>query len=565
MLYYKVSFFIGAVTSFVIAGAILFRGQDGALNKRFATLVLAGAVWSLGFYFLASSQTREEALFWRWFMESGATLLPAFWLHFVFSFLNISKNKSNIIISSTYGISILIWILNLLDFLYFPGIFESNMAQMFEFKYYAIAGVGYYLFFTYFSFTIMYSLYVLYRNLGGSQPGKATQIKYIFIAAALGFSGGGMTFLPTIGVHVQPYGVILFAVYPVIIAYAILKYQLFNLKLVLVEIALVLLNFFLFINIFLSHGTGNFVINIAIFVGILLFSGLLLRGIYKDIKDRERIEQLAYEMTVANERLQVMEQSKTEFVSIASHQLRTPLTVIKGYASMILEGTFGTLTQSAQGAMDKLYESSEKIVALVEDLLTVSRLEQGRLALAFKPINFADFIRGVLAEEENAVKETGLELSLSVDDKGYWVSIDEKKFKQVIKHILDNAVKYTEAPGAINFTITDDSIAKKVRLAVSDTGVGMTDEQIKDLFERFDLKQTVEAKIAVAAQMEKKNVIDEKTETEMSDKKTPGIGLYIAREIIQAHKGSIHAHSAGANKGTTFIIELPQVAKPAGE
>ncbi len=586
MLYYKISFLLGAVMSFIIATAILFRGGDSSLNKRFSALVISGAVWSLGFYFLISSQAKESALFWRWFMESGSILLPAFWLHFVFSFLEIKSEKSKIIILGAYSLSFLIWILNLVDFLYIPGIFESAMVEINGFKYYAIAGLGYYLFFTYFSLVTAYSLLVLYKSIKNSDDFKATQIKYILVSAAIGFTGGGMTFLQTIGIPIPPYGVIFFAFYPTVIAYAILKHHLFNLKLILVELAILLLNMFLLFNVFTSHATIDFVLNISVSLFVFIFSIILMRGIYKDIRDRERIEGLAKEMAVTNEKLHILEQQKTEFVSIASHQLRTPLTVIKGYASMILEGTFGTIATPVHDAMDKLYKSSERIVALVEDLLTVSRLEQGRGALHFETVDLVRVIQMVTMEMDEDIKRSNLDFSFTVEEGGEFpVAIDEKKFKQVVKHILDNAIEYTNAPGRVRIAINEDNIADKIRLTVSDTGVGMTAEQIQSIFERFNLKikeqttndgqqttgegerkkegkflwpshESADSKLKVESGIQESK--SEEPETEAPNQRTPGIGLYIAQEIIEAHHGTLHIQSAGMNEGTTVIVELPR-------
>jgi len=301
---------------------------------------------------------------------------------------------------------------------------------------------------------------------------------------------------------------------------------------------------------------------------VFLFSSILIRNIYKDIRDRERIESLVKEMEVANERLRLMEGQKTEFVSIASHQLRTPLTVIKGYASMILEGTFGSLTSEAKDAMEKLYKSSDRIVALVEDLLTVSRIEQGRMILNFETVNFKDFVQGVLEEVKIEAQEAQIDLSfLEEDTVEPLVSIDEKKFKQVVRHIVENAIKYTPAPGSVRVAIAHDNIANKIRLIVSDTGVGMTPEQIIAIFERFSLKENFDEKqeeqglkehegqdAYLAITKEEEGV----AESAMMEKRTPGIGLYIAQEIIEAHHGAIHIKSAGQGRGTTVVMELPR-------
>ncbi|MBI5078039.1 MAG: hypothetical protein HZB11_01555 [Candidatus Yonathbacteria bacterium] len=114
------------------------------------------------------------------------------------------------------------------------------------------------------------------------------------------------------------------------------------------------------------------VVNLIFISAILFFSILFVLGVHKDIRDRKRVEMLIKNTKVSNERLRTMEGQKMEFASIAVHQLRAPLAVIKGYASMILEGTFGAISDPARDAVEKLYKSSEKVVASVEDLLALS-------------------------------------------------------------------------------------------------------------------------------------------------------------------------------------------------
>ena len=317
---------------------------------------------------------------------------------------------------------------------------------------------------------------------------------------------------------------------------------------------------------FTSHEKTDLILNVSVSVFILAFSAVLIRGIYKDIRDKERIEGLVKDMEVANEKLRMLEGQKTEFVSIASHQLRTPLTVIKGYASMILEGTFGHINDQARDAMEKLYKSSERIVALVEDLLTVSRIEQGRMMLNFETINFKDLVQGVIDEMENEISESKIDLSFTAEEeKEFFVSIDEKKFKQVVKHILENAIKYTPAPGSVRVAVLDDSLTKKVRLTVSDTGIGMTREQITSIFEGFNLKlevgghATFDEKHQTPEEDERREKEEAETaEEKMMEKRTPGIGLYIVQEIVEAHHGTLRIESAGTDLGTTVVVELPK-------
>ena len=348
-------------------------------------------------------------------------------------------------------------------------------------------------------------------------------------------------------------------------AYAIVKYNLFSVKVILVEVAVFLLNTFLFLNIFIFNDTSSLVLNGSVFLATLIFSVLLLRTIYKDIRVRERIEELAKQMMIANDRLRYMEKQKTEFVSIASHQLRTPLTVIKGYVSMIREGTFGPLSESARDAMDKLHKSSEKMVELVEDLLTVSRLEQKRAVLRFEVTDVVRMMRNIIAGVEDEADHVGLKMSLVAPaDVRFLSMIDEKKFIQAIKHILDNAIRYTNPPGSVRIVISKSTLPGMIRISVSDTGMGMTEEKLRSLSEQLDFKASaVVARLKTIMPKTKHQPGEVLGQSEVKNAptgdKTVGVGLYIAKEIISAHRGNIWAKSEGLNKGTTVIVEIPEV------
>ena len=345
-------------------------------------------------------------------------------------------------------------------------------------------------------------------------------------------------------------------------SYFILKYKLFNVKLIIVEIALIVLNFLLLSNVFLSKGVGALVLNIMLCVGVLMFSVLLIRGIYKDIRDRERIQSLANDMAAANKRLFALEQQKTEFVSIASHQLRTPMTVIKGYASMVLEGAFGVLPEKAHEAMTKLYQSSDKIVALIEDLLTVSRIEQGRGMPIFETINFVTYIRGLMQPFITHAREAGLTMSFSASEGslGARVPLDKKKFEQAMKHLIDNAITYTKSPGSVVVTVSLDATQHKVYLSISDTGIGMTDVQIKKILGKNNVEANAHEGSLGFSVKERQRASESSDESEIK-KKSSGIGFYIAQEIINAHYGSIQIKSDGPGKGTTVILELPELGQ----
>lgn len=187
------------------------------------------------------------------------------------------------------------------------------------------------------------------------------------------------------------------------------------------------------------------------------------------------------------------------------------------------------------------------------------------MMLVFETINLKDLVQNVLEETQAAAAEAKIDFSFTAEEgKELLVAVDEKKFKQVVRHILDNAIKYTPAPGSVHVTVADDSLTKKVRFSISDTGNGMTPEQITAIFERFNLKIRGGAKPdehgdTFQQSIEEAEAVGKaESESKMLEKRTPGIGLYIAQEIIEAHHGTIRIESAGPDRGTTVVVELPR-------
>lgn len=227
--FFKINFLLGGFTTLGIGIFVYARNRRNIANITWFLLSICASWWSFGFYRLITSKTLSESLFWRWFMENGSTLIPAFWLHFVLAFLNLNKKRKLEIILG-YLLSLFLIILNGTE------LFYGAMVKRFEFEFYPSGGLGYFLFFFIFFSIYIYSLFQLVhayfknRKVSGF---KSNQILYIIIGSLLGFMGGGMTFLLTLNFVIIPFGVLFFSIYPIIIAYAIVRYRLMDISLVI--------------------------------------------------------------------------------------------------------------------------------------------------------------------------------------------------------------------------------------------------------------------------------------------------------------------------------------------
>ena len=250
---------------------------------------------------------------------------------------------------------------------------------------------------------------------------------------------------------------------------------------------------------------------------------------------------MATDLEKANKRLIELDRQKSEFVSFATHQLRAPLTAMKGYASLILEGDMGVIQPETKEAVERIFESSNTLASIVDDYLNITRIELGTMKYAFETLNFQTLIEDVIAEiKPNIDKVKTISFSFKADPKGtdYRITADRDKLKQVIANLIDNSLKYTPK-GKIDVSLDYDKKGHKFVFMVHDTGIGIAPETLPYLFNKFTR----------AGNANKTNI------------KGTGLGLFVAKEMVTAHYGTIRAESPGEGKGSSFIVELDPFAK----
>jgi len=260
--------------------------------------------------------------------------------------------------------------------------------------------------------------------------------------------------------------------------------------------------------------------------------------LYEEMRDfsktlQKEVNRQTKELRDANIRLQQLDKAKSEFISLASHQLRTPLTIIKGYISMMLEGTWGQIVGKQREQLDKVYSSNERLVRLVEDLLTVSRIESGRLEFNWQLVSLEEMIDSVIKEFSQVAADKKLYLKFIPPKKVLpKVKMDSLKIRQVVQNLVDNALHYTKKGGA---AISLEQKRGKVVFSIKDTGIGILPKEQVTLFEKFSRGREI-------GKMHTEGV---------------GLGLYLSAKMIEAHHGRIWVESGGGGSGSTFFFELP--------
>jgi len=231
-------------------------------------------------------------------------------------------------------------------------------------------------------------------------------------------------------------------------------------------------------------------------------------------------------------REKTIDRMKSEFISIAAHQLRTPLSAIKWVIKMILDGDAGELNKEQQGLLTQGYASNERIIALVNDMLNVSRIEEGRFGYSFTKDKLDEALTIVVKSLENQINNKKIKLVLTIPKKLPLLFMDRQKMTLVLQNLLENAVKYTPEYGKIEVKVKDKK--KELEISVKDNGIGIPKNDQEKLFSKF---------------FRAENVIRMQTEGS-------GLGLFIVKNIIEKHGGNIICKSE-EGKGTEFIFNIP--------
>jgi len=315
-------------------------------------------------------------------------------------------------------------------------------------------------------------------------------------------------------------------------------------------ISLILISFFLILSFLIKKEISGLIIS-SVFSLVIIYGYFfnkstdnLIKLNFAQRKINETLEELTKtlekrvrertkELQESYEKLKVLNRTKSEFISMASHQLRTPLSAIKGYISMIIEGTYGELPPKIKERMKNIFYSNERLIKIINDLLSISKIELGKMELEKTPIQIEDLVQSCYNEMEIEAKKKGLKFIFEKPETPLpKIELDSLKIRQVILNLIDNAIRYTQQ-GEINLKLVKTN--SSILFLVKDTGGGLTKEEEKDIFEGFT-RGSAGLNFFIEGS---------------------GLGLYIAKKFLELHNGKIWAESQGKNKGSTFYLELP--------
>jgi signal transduction histidine kinase len=515
-------------------------------------------------------------------------VITAFWilLNFIFYFKNdpnILLLRSGYAVGALVPISALLWILELCGrklpkgkiiilitgfsffLLSFSDLIILNIKKVYIGGFEGEAGPIFPLYFAYIGGTLVFIMYLLFSEYFKATGTKKLQISYVIIGAILYITVALLVnfILPLLGIFKfvaldTPSS--LFLVFFTVLA--ITRYHLFGVRVILTELLVGLMGLILFLQVIFAQNWQWRISSFSTFLLFLIFAFYLVKSVHEEEKRREEAEKLAQKESELREKYQVLairliaiekklreiaererilresaeklSQAKTEFIAITSHQLRTPLTVIKGYLSMISEGDYGEISPKLKEIIEKVLQSTKRIIKLVNTILNISKIEAGEMEMNWQRVDLREIPREIIEEIKIKTKEKNLDLEFDEPKEKIENLVDKEKIREVILNLLDNAIKYTQK-GKIIVRLKRIKEKNVDQISIKDEGEGMTKKELEKIFKRFS-----------------RGIAGMKFWTEGA-----GLGLFISKSFVEMHDGRIWAESEGKGKGSTFYIELP--------
>lgn len=520
---------ISGIASITLSVIALFNGKRSMIQMVFGFLTLCLGWWSISYFFWLGAESRGVAYFWVGMLNIGATFIPLAYYHWIVTLLN-KKRKAVLILGYV--------VVAIFSSFSFSKLYFVDLVEIAGFPYWPKAGdlYIYYIVLIYFGFYIL-SIFELIRAILQDKfpANQKSIIKIILIAFSISLAAGATNFPLWFGIELLPYGnFILIFVHVFLISYAMVKYNFMDMRLLYAQLFTGLILTISLMSILLSSTPSEIMLETFTFLILLGFSYILVKSSKEEIRQREELFRLSSELKRANVELKRLDKAKSEFISIASHQLRTPLTAIKGYISLILEGAYGKNANKTDDALNKIFLANERLIQLVEDLLNITRIESGRLEYRFEDnVQVDEIVEELKDMFILRAQDKKLDFVVKLPDKQVSpIKADRSKLREVVSNLIDNAIKYTKE-GFVHVSVEEEK--NVIRVVVEDSGVGISPESMRTLFAKFS-----------------RGTDSSKIHTEGT-----GLGLYVGKNLIESQGGSIYAESEGMNKGSRFIIEMP--------
>jgi signal transduction histidine kinase len=493
---------------------VLFQSPNKRLKFNWFAFSTSIEIWCLGLIFAGYSQTSHAALMaWKLGYSLGVIWIAPLFYDFVSAFLNQPRTTlSNLNYAVMFCFVPLIW----------SDLFFAKIEFMFNEVWYIRAGTIYSVFCACWTSLIIFAHVRLYRSLKNLPAQKRRQVQYFFLATAFGFLCSIHTFLPKFGIQTYPWAIFGVPLFPIIMTYAILKYNLMEIRILIRRAALLIFIYICLLVLMLpimgiihskirtlSVAAGPYIWIEVVLGSVLLSAGPFLWAIL--IRHNDFFQEHA--------------------MAGITHELKSPLAAIEGALDLLAAELKSTRSSGNQSTYVQMIErNSLRLRRYIDDLLCVYKSENGSVKFHREEVDIRRLCENVFAEFSEEAKNKGIELKASLPSDSIMIIGDSAKLRQVISNLLSNAIKFTSHGSVdLNMTKTDERLIIKV----VDSGSGILADELNFIFDRFF--QGSSGHIA----------------------KGTGLGLSIAKAWVEAHGGKIWAESEGEGKGATVAFTLP--------
>ncbi|MBD3310951.1 MAG: hypothetical protein GF349_00450 [Candidatus Magasanikbacteria bacterium] len=523
----------------VIVNCILFylvfnKNRASATNKIFLALIVVTTFWVITMFISSSPKVSKEILINLVFVRLTIFFaVPQILLFFLLAYTLPDKKflmNKKLFFLLVFFVSILM-VLSLTD-IFFKDISINSSSEIV-----AVVGNGMIIFLIYSVFFSLLAIYLLIKKYIKASGIVKRQIAFMMVGVLVLLCLLIFTVLVPVVIWKESffinYAHIYVMFFLVMVGISILKYHLFNIKLIATESFVGILIVVLIIEGLLSGSLVELLFKIFFSFLVAVLGVFLVRSVKKEVKQRKEVTRLARKLKKANQKLKELDEIKTEFLSIASHQLRTPLSIIKGYIELIKDNAYGKTTDKTKKILGDIDTSNERLVKLIDEFLDVTRIEQGRTKFVFDYHDINDIISDVVSQLKQRAKEKGIKVSWKPSKTiGKKLYLDPGKIRHVIFNFLDNAIKYSHK-GTVRVDIKKEK--KGVAVSVRDEGIGFGRKDGDNLFQKFYRGDNVKKAQAGGT----------------------GLGLFICKKFVEAHKGRVWAKSLGKGKGSEFGFYIP--------
>ncbi len=319
-----------------------------------------------------------------------------------------------------------------------------------------------------------------------------------------------------------------------LLGYLIVKFKTFNIKVLATEALIWSLWIMIGSILLIAKTTPTKIVTGVTEILAIIFGIMLIRSVRREVKQREQLEVLTQELEKKNIKLKELDEQKSQFLSFASHDLKSPMNIIKQFSALIIDKTYAA-PEKIMETVVKIRNNAERGIRLVDDFLDIRKIEEGKMEYNFEKKNLVVVVRELVEEfRVLAMEQKKIDVSFTSNQQKIPAMLDVNRFNQVIQNLLSNSLKYTEA-GTIQVDIVEEQ--NSALITVKDTGIGISSEVLPTLFEQFRRAPGVAKKIQGV-----------------------GLGLYISKQIVLGHGGEIWVSSEGAGHGSTFSVRIKKAA-----